>query len=58
MKNSLEEHIWELWRQDDNGNISLVKDKLKKNEAEQLCQHYEAKGHKQTYWVQRENDTF
>jgi hypothetical protein len=43
---------WSIWRQDDNGNVELVKSGLTKAESLQLMAEYEAGGHKQTYWVQ------
>ncbi|MFA5374187.1 MAG: hypothetical protein WC455_00285 [Dehalococcoidia bacterium] len=43
---------WSVWRQDDNGNVSLVKAGLTHIEAFSLIAEYEAKGHKQTYWAQ------
>jgi len=43
---------WSVLRQDDNGNVSLVKDGLTRTEALLLIAEYEAKGHKQTYWAQ------
>jgi hypothetical protein len=43
---------WSVWRQDDNGNVALVKAGLTRTEALQLIAEYEAKGHKQTYWTQ------
>jgi hypothetical protein len=45
---------WSIWRQDDNGNIALVKAGLTRTEAFQLIAEYEAKGHKQTYWAQEQ----
>jgi hypothetical protein len=45
---------WSIWRQDDNGNVSLVKAGLTHTEALQLIAEYEAKGHKQTYWAQEQ----
>ena len=42
---------WYVWRQDDNGNIALVKSGLTKAETLRLVVEYEAKGHKQTYWA-------
>jgi len=44
---------WSIWRQDDNGNVSLVKSSLTKAEALRLVAKYEAKGHKQTYWAEK-----
>ena len=43
---------WSIWRQDDNGNVALVKAGLTQTEALRLIAEYEAKGHKQTYWAQ------
>jgi len=43
---------WSVWRQDDNGNIVLVKSGLTKPEALKIMGEYEAGGHKQTYWMQ------
>jgi hypothetical protein len=43
---------WSVWRQDDNGNVALVKAGLTRTEALQLIAEYEAKGHKQTYRAQ------
>jgi len=40
-----------VWRQDDNGNTFLVKDRLTENDAFRLVREYEEKGHKQTYWA-------
>jgi len=43
---------WSIWRQDDNGNVTLVTAGLTQTEALRLIAEYEAKGHKQTYWAQ------
>lgn len=42
---------YSVWRQDDNGNIFLVKDRLTEIDAFRLVREYEKKSHKQTYWV-------
>lgn len=42
---------YSVWRQDDNGNIFLVKDKLTEIDAFRLVREFEDKGHKQSYWV-------
>jgi hypothetical protein len=42
---------WSVWRQDDNGNVFMVKSGLTEAEALRLVAEYEAKGHKQTYWA-------
>ena len=42
---------YSVWRQDDNGNIFLLKDSLTETDALRLVREYEKKGHKQTYWA-------
>jgi uncharacterized protein (DUF1330 family) len=42
---------YSVWRQDDHGNVFLVKDRLTETEAFRLVREFENKGHKQTYWV-------
>ncbi|CAB1075435.1 hypothetical protein D1AOALGA4SA_3255 [Olavius algarvensis Delta 1 endosymbiont] len=42
---------YSVWRQDDNGNVYLVKDRLTEIDAFRLVREYEKKGHKQTYWA-------
>ena len=42
---------YSVWRQDDNGNIFLVKDRLTEIDAFRLVREYEKKGHKQSYWA-------
>ena len=46
--------VFELWRQDDNGNKVIVKGGLTESDANCWRDELERKGHKQTYWVQRE----
>jgi hypothetical protein len=46
---------WKLLRQDDNGDRFVVKKGLTKQEAERLVAEFEALGHKQTYWAERES---
>ena len=43
---------WSVWRQDDNGNVALVKAGLTRTEALRLTADLESRGHKQTYWAQ------
>jgi histidinol-phosphatase len=43
---------WELWRQDDNGNRSLVQRFTGRDEAERELRAYEPRGHEQTYWIE------
>ncbi|MFC8451734.1 SPOR domain-containing protein [Kitasatospora sp. NPDC057223] len=45
---------YRVMRQDDNGNRYLVAGGLAEAQAEQLAAEFEARGHKQLYWVERE----
>ncbi len=45
--------MWELWRQDDPGNVFLMATFRTEEEANAECARYEAKGHHQHYWVSR-----
>lgn len=45
--------IWSVWRQDDNGNVFIVKTGLTQINALRLVREFENKGHKQSYWVKR-----
>ncbi|PYC72098.1 hypothetical protein C7C46_26020 [Streptomyces tateyamensis] len=45
---------WRVMRQDDNGNRFLVARGLGRAEAAALAQEFEARGHKQLYWTERE----
>ena len=47
---------WQLKRQDDHGNQSIMGKFSSKEEAEQQMEYYQGKGHKQTYWVERLKD--
>lgn len=42
-----------VWRLDDNNNAFLVRDGLTRDEALGLVRDYEARGHKQAYWVRQ-----
>ena len=39
-------------RQDDNGNQYVVGTYPNRDEADKACTEFEARGHKQTYWVE------
>lgn len=41
-----------LLRMDDNGTRALVNSYSTREEAEEACREFEARGHKQTYWVE------
>ncbi len=42
---------WAVWRQDDNGNRFLISAGHSRGKAEKIAQEFEARGHKQMYWV-------
>lgn len=44
-----------VWRLDDNNNAFLVRDGLTEEEALALVREFEARGHRQSYWVERES---
>ena len=46
--------LWAVWRIDDNGNTYKMRDGLSKDAAERVVAEYTARGHKQTYWAERE----
>jgi potassium/hydrogen antiporter len=46
---------WVVWRQDDNGNRAIVSRHASRAEAEQVAGEFEARGHKQMYWVKKDN---
>ncbi|MFF3006306.1 SPOR domain-containing protein [Kitasatospora sp. NPDC057940] len=46
-----------VMRQDDNGNRFLVAAGLDRVAAERLAAEFEARGHKQLYWVEAEATT-
>ena len=48
---------WSVWRIDDNGNVFLVRAAMNESEARQLAAEFEARGHKQMYWVAEERKT-
>ncbi len=45
---------WAVYRIDDNANVFLVRDGLTRAEADRLAAEFQARGHKQTYWVERQ----
>ena len=48
------EAMWSVWRTDDTGNTFLVRDNIAREEAERLVAEFEARGHKQTYFVEQQ----
>jgi hypothetical protein len=45
---------WAVYRIDDNANVFLVRGGLTRFEADRLAAEFRARGHKQTYLVERE----
>lgn len=48
-----EPRVWVVRRVDDNGNVFEVERFSHRGEAETLALELTARGHKQTYWVER-----
>ena len=48
-------NVWTVYRQDDNGNVFEVARGLSEAEARKLAAELESHGHKQLYWVSRED---
>lgn len=46
---------WTLWRQDDNGSSTIIERHLEKHDAVSRLRKLEERGHKQHYWIEREN---
>ena len=46
---------WTVWRMDDTGNRFVVRDRLTRETAERLVDEFAARGHKQTYWSERQD---
>ena len=51
-----EDANWSVWRIDDHGNTFVVREHLTHADAERLVAEYAARGHKQTYWAEREDE--
>jgi len=47
---------WWLWRQDDNANVLLVARFHSRAAAEEARCRFEARGHRQVYWVTAPSD--
>jgi len=46
-----EKVYYTLYRQDDNGNIFIIKNNLSREKAMQMMKELEDRGHKQMYWI-------
>lgn len=46
-------YTFQVWRIDDNGNVFAVGEPTSDRDARCQLAMYEARGHKQTYWVER-----
>jgi hypothetical protein len=44
--------LFEVWRQDENGNLFLVAAFASQQEARGLLARFEAMHHEQTYWIE------
>lgn len=51
---SLNNGLWSVCSQDDNGNRFVVQSHLRKYEANRLVAELESHGHKQMYWMECE----
>ena len=49
-------HAFQVWRIDDNGNVFTVGEPTSERDAHCLVAQYEARGHKQMYWVAPVNE--
>jgi hypothetical protein len=52
-----EKDTWSVFRQDDNGNRFVVQEHISRDDAERLVEKFEARGHKQLYWADRDRET-
>jgi UDP-N-acetyl-2-amino-2-deoxyglucuronate dehydrogenase len=46
--------LWAVYRIDDNGNTFVVREHVSRDEADRVVAEFEARGHKQMYWAERE----
>lgn len=53
MGDSDSQTVWSVLRLDDNGVEFVMASKLTRPEADALAKKYEARGHKQTYWISK-----
>ncbi len=45
---------WCVMRQDDNGHVAMIVGGLDHEAAQAMTEAFEARGHKQTYWIRRQ----
>lgn len=45
---------WCVMRQDDNGHVAMIVGGLGREAAQAMAEAFEARGHKQTYWIRRQ----
>lgn len=55
MENKDEKDKYQLLRLDDNNNIFIMKKDLNLKQAQDLRLEYEKKGHKQTYFIEKQD---
>ena len=46
--------LWSVWRIDDNANVFVVREHLTREVADRVVAEFTTRGHKQTYWAERE----
>lgn len=46
--------LWAVWREDTHGTRFKMREDLSQEEAQAIAAEFEAKGHKQHYWVEKE----
>lgn len=49
-------NVWSVRRQDDNGNEFTIASALTEPEARSLVEEFESRGHKQIYWLSKEQE--
>jgi uncharacterized protein (DUF1810 family) len=54
MTSSKPPDTWTVWRQDDSGNKDVVSRGHTREDGERAVREFEARGHKQTYWIERD----
>lgn len=54
MKRARDGKTWTIMRQDDHGNRFVVRSCLSREEAQRQIAEFEAREHKQTYWMEPE----
>lgn len=48
------EKLWAVWREDTHGTRFKMREGLSEKDAKAIAAEFEAKGHKQHYWIEPE----